>query len=134
MITEIKFKNIVIEDLGHFNLFVGKTQLLEDFIEETKWFTSCLINYMEVNSINKKLYHYTHFDRLWSNWLEEKDQVIKVTQSVDVIKAFLKMAKEKNEKDIRLFRLEQSDNEIIVTKYNFEDLKIAVEEMNLDPR
>ncbi len=82
--------------------------------------------------------HYTAQEKLW-NWLfeiaEEKNiQIFATTHSIDTVRAFTKVAKDKEEKDIRLFRLEKYDDEIIETKYNYENLETAVEEMNLDPR
>ncbi len=133
MIKQIKVQSVLIDDLGEVNLFVGRTDLLEDFIKETEWFPGCLVNYLEINSITEKLYYYQEFDTLWANWLNSSDQVIKVTQSIDVIKSLLKVAKSLNKKDIRLFRLEKYDNELIITKYNFEELQTTLE-MGLDPR
>jgi AAA15 family ATPase/GTPase len=136
-IKQKSFKNLLkMESLGDgaIKAFIYSCYLLD---EQQKKFSKSIFL---IDEIENGL-HYTAQKKLW-DWLfeiakkeENKNiQIFVTTHSIDTVRAFTQVAKEKNEKDIRLFRLEKYDDEIIETKYNYEDLETAVEEMNLDPR
>ena len=137
MIKEIKTKTFNIEGLRQVNLFVGKHNLLDLFIEETKHLSKKGVRYYEIDPILNTPYHYSELDELWDlaffYCVNADKQLITVTQSLDVIKSFVKLIKLRGMDSVGLFRLEKYENELIVTPYSKEDL-IVCAEMNLDPR
>ena len=148
-----------IEGLGKLNLItgkngVGKTELLNSLRWKANrftywrsgegkffcWFKGLQTYGNSVLLINEFEYgmHHSVQDDLWSDVFklsEEKNiQVFATTHSLDTIRSFTKVAQEREEKDVRLIRLEKYDGEIMTTKFDLEDLKVSIEELNLDPR
>jgi hypothetical protein len=116
MIKEIKTKNFNIEGLRQINLFVGKQNLLDLFIEETKHLSKKVVRYYEINPILNTPYHYSEFDELWDlsfyYCVNADKQLITVTQSLDVIKSFVKTIKLRGLDSVGLFRLEKYEDEL----------------------
>lgn len=75
--------------------------------------------------------HYTSQNILWKflfEIAEEKNiQIFATTHSMDAVRAFTQIAKEKQEENIRLFRLVKKNEEIKVFKSDLEILEISAE-------
>ena len=139
MNKEIEFKYIVIKDLGKLNLFVGKTELLLDLDktllnllrkerqkplkEQVDW--SWILWPEQKRGVPL---HYSEMKDWIEGYLDYYNQLTFITQSLDFIKAFVQVAQEKNETDIRLFRLEEyEDGSLDAIPYRLENILSSLE-------
>ena len=131
MIKQIKTKNFEIDDLGQFNLFTGKNELLDlfcDEVDEVDFFVRNDRRTMDPanNEYPLETYHYSELDGYFSRMFKRERSWR--TQSLDVIKSFVRIAKQKGiESKVRLVRLVEKDGKIKSLLFDYETLEISLE-------